>query len=43
MLFYQISTFTIHGEISKTHTEIIKLKYQLRNEMKSLNYLIGHI
>ena len=43
MLFYQISTFTIHGKISKTHTEIIKLKYQLRNEMKSLNYLIGHI
>ena len=27
----------------KSHTEIIKLKYQFRHEMKSLNYLMDHI
>ena len=34
--------FTICGKTWKSHTKIINLKYQLRNGMKSLNYLIYH-
>ena len=32
-----------NGEIWKGHTKIIDLKYQLRQGMKSLNYLMGYI
>ena len=40
---YQILAFTKHGKISKSHTKIIHLKYQLLYGMKSLNYLMGDI
>ena len=43
MLLYQTLAFTIHVKILKSHTKIIKLKYQLRHGMKSLNYLMDHI
>ena len=33
----------MHEKIWKCHTKIINLKYQLRPEIKSLNYLMGHI
>ena len=42
MLLYQILAFTITGKMQKSHTKIINLKYQLRHEIKSLNYLINH-
>ena len=35
--------FTIHGKMSKTHTKIINLKFQLRHGIKSLNYLMDHV
>ena len=43
MLLYQTLAFTIRGKIYKSHTKIINLKYQLRQGMKNLNYLMGHI
>ena len=43
ILLYQILAFTIHGKIWKSHIDIINLKYQLRHEMKSLSYMMGHI
>ena len=43
MLLYQTLAFTMHGEILKSHTKKINLKYHLRYEMKSLNYLMDHI
>ena len=42
-ILYQTLAFTIHGKISKSHTKIINLKYQLRHGIKSLNYLMDHI
>ena len=35
--------FTIHGKMSKIHTKIIDLKFQLRYGIKSLNYLMDHV
>ena len=35
--------FTIHEKMSKTHTKIINLKFQLRHGIKSLNYLMDHV
>ena len=29
--------------MSKTHTKIINLKFQLRHGIKSLNYLMDHV
>ena len=43
MWLYQILAYAIHGEILKSHTRIINLKYQLRYRMKNLNYLMDHI
>ena len=43
MSLYQTLAFTIHGKIQKIHTKIMNLKYQLRHEIKSLNYLMDHI
>ena len=42
-MLYQVLAFTKHGKISKSHTKIIHLKYQLRHETKSVNYLMGDI
>ena len=43
MLLHQTLAFTIHEKIQKSHTRIRNLKYQLRNKMKTLNYLMDHI
>ena len=43
MLLYQTLAFTIHEKIQKSHTKITNLKYQLRDRMKSLNYVMDHI
>ena len=44
MLLYQMLAFTRHEKIFlKKHAKIISLKYQLRHEMRNLNYLIDHI
>ena len=43
MLSYQTVEFTIYMEKVKSCTKIINLKYQLQNEMKSLNNLMDHI
>ena len=37
MLLYQTLAFTKHGKILKSHTKIIKLKYQFQHGMKILN------
>ena len=37
IFFYQVLTFNIHGEIWKSDTRIINLKYQLQRGMKNLN------
>ena len=38
-----LSNLNIHGEIQKSHTKIINLKYQLRHRLKGLNDLMDHI
>ena len=43
MLLYQTLAFTIHRKIQKNHAKIINLKYQLRQRMKTLNYMMDHI
>ena len=43
MLLYQTLAFTKHGKILKSHTKIIKLKYQFQHGMKILNYLMDKI
>ena len=43
MLLYQTLAFTIHKKKKKSHTKITNLKYQLRDRMKSLNYVMDHI
>ena len=40
---YPTLAFTIHEKISKSHTKVINLKYQLRHGMKTLNYLMDQI
>ena len=37
MLLYQISAFTTHGKMLKSHTEITNLKYQLQDGIINLN------
>ena len=43
MLLYQTLAFTKHGKILRSHTKIIKLKYQFQHGMKILNYLMDKI
>ena len=43
MLLYQTLAFTKHGKILKSHTKIIKLKYQFQYGMKILNFLMDQI
>ena len=43
MLLYQTLAFTKHGKILKSHTKIIKLKYQFQYGMKIFNYLMDQI
>ena len=38
ILVYQILAFTLHGEIWKSHTKTINLKYQLRYSRLSWVY-----
>ena len=42
MLTYQILACTVR-KTKKSYAKTINLKYQLRREMKKLNYLINHI
>ena len=43
MLICQTLVFIIHGKKLKRHKKFINVKYQLQDEMKTLNYLIDHI
>ena len=43
MLLYQLLACTTHGKIQKSHKNTVNLKYQLRGEMKNLNYLMDRI
>ena len=38
MLLYEILACTIHEKILKSHTKVVNLKYQVKYDMKNLNY-----
>ena len=43
MLLSQTLALAIYEKISKSHTRIINLNYQLRHGIDSLNHLMNHI